>query len=227
MIKKNPLALSLKGSSLYVVRMVMHTADLLQIKIALEDRIHDMNCFRANESIVIDARSVRERINWQALAEILRKNNLSVVGAAVSDIEDKKNVQTAGFRSVELPLNYKSQQSILNSQNSISSLVVKKPLRSGQKIYAHRADLIVIGMVSQGAEIIADGNIHVYGPLRGKAMAGANGNKSMRIFTTQLDAELLSVAGIYHLLEKKPSKALHNNPALIELRDNTLFIQAL
>lgn len=108
-----------------------------------------------------------------------------------------------------------------------SALVINRPLRSGQRIYARQTDLVVIGMVSQGAEVIADGNVHVYGPLRGKAMAGARGDTSARIFTTQLDAELLAVAGVYRVVEDKLDAALHNRPALVWLDGETLRIEAL
>ncbi|HYG43059.1 MAG TPA: septum site-determining protein MinC [Bordetella sp.] len=108
-----------------------------------------------------------------------------------------------------------------------SALVITKPLRSGQRVYARHTDLVVIGMVSQGAEVIADGNVHVYGPLRGKAMAGARGDTSARIFTTQLDAELLAVAGVYRVVEDKLDKSLHNQPALVHLDGETLRIEAL
>ncbi|MCD0506071.1 septum site-determining protein MinC, partial [Bordetella petrii] len=109
----------------------------------------------------------------------------------------------------------------------VSALVITKPLRSGQRVYARHTDLVVIGMVSQGAEVIADGNVHVYGPLRGKAMAGARGDTSARIFTTQLDAELLAVAGVYRVVEDKLDSSLHNQPALVHLDGETLRIEAL
>lgn len=111
--------------------------------------------------------------------------------------------------------------------HSSSALVITKPLRSGQRVYARHTDLVIIGMVSQGAEVIADGNIHVYGPLRGKAMAGARGDTSARIFTTQLDAELLAVAGVYRVVEDKLDRTLHNQPALVRLEGDTLRIEAL
>ncbi|MFM9870626.1 septum site-determining protein MinC [Achromobacter xylosoxidans] len=110
---------------------------------------------------------------------------------------------------------------------SSSALVITKPLRSGQRVYARHTDLVVIGMVSQGAEVIADGNVHVYGPLRGKAMAGARGDTSARIFTTHLDAELLAVAGVYRVAEDKLDRSLHNQPALVRLDGDTLRIEAL
>ncbi len=111
--------------------------------------------------------------------------------------------------------------------HSSSALVITKPLRSGQRVYARHTDLVVIGMVSQGAEVIADGNVHVYGPLRGKAMAGARGDTSARIFTTHLDAELLAVAGVYRVVEDKLDKSLQNQPALVRLDGDTLRIEAL
>ena len=107
------------------------------------------------------------------------------------------------------------------------AMIVNRPLRSGQRIYARNTDLVVIGMVSQGAEVIADGNVHVYGPLRGKAMAGARGDTSARIFTTQLDPELLAVAGVYRVVEDKLDAQVHGKPALVSLQGETLKIEAL
>ncbi|ARP96292.1 septum site-determining protein MinC [Bordetella genomosp. 13] len=108
-----------------------------------------------------------------------------------------------------------------------SAMVINRPLRSGQRVYARQTDLVVIGMVSQGAEVIADGNVHVYGPLRGKAMAGARGDTSARIFTTQLDAELLAVAGVYRVVEAKLDPSLHNQPALVWLDGEALRVEPL
>lgn len=108
-----------------------------------------------------------------------------------------------------------------------AALVINRPLRSGQRIYARDTDLIVIGMVSQGAEVIADGNIHVYGPLRGKAMAGARGDSSARIFTTQLDPELVAIAGVYRVIETRLDDSLLNQPTLIQRDGDTLQINAL
>jgi septum site-determining protein MinC len=108
-----------------------------------------------------------------------------------------------------------------------AAMVINRPLRSGQRIYARNTDLIVIGAVNQGAELIADGNIHVYGPLRGKAMAGARGDINARIFTTQLDPELLAIAGVYRVIETQLDKTLHNQPTLVQLEGEALRIIAL
>lgn len=98
-----------------------------------------------------------------------------------------------------------------------STMVVDKPLRSGQKIYARGCDLVVLAMVNQGAEVVADGNIHVYAPLRGKAMAGARGNTSARIFSLCLEPELISIAGVYRTSETPFASNVHGKPAQVHL----------
>ena len=82
-----------------------------------------------------------------------------------------------------------------------SALIIDKPLRSGQQVYARGRDLVVLAMVNAGAEVIADGHIHVYAPLRGKAIAGARGNTEARIFALAMEPELVSIAGIYRTSE--------------------------
>ena len=81
------------------------------------------------------------------------------------------------------------------------ALIIDKPLRSGQQIYARGRDLVVLSMVNAGAEVIADGHIHVYAPLRGKAIAGARGNTEARILALSLEPELISIAGVYRTSE--------------------------
>ncbi|WP_345795700.1 septum site-determining protein MinC [Castellaniella sp. MT123] len=117
--------------------------------------------------------------------------------------------------------------SVPGDQPAGQTLVIRHPLRSGQRIYAKGGDLIIMGMVSQGAEVIADGHIHIYGPLRGKAMAGAQGRTDAMIFTTQLDPELLAIAGVYRVVETKLPDSLHNQAAQVVLDGETLHIRAL
>jgi septum site-determining protein MinC len=98
-----------------------------------------------------------------------------------------------------------------------ATMVIDKPVRSGQKIYARGADLVVLAMVNQGAEVVADGNIHVYAPLRGKAMAGARGNASARIFSLCLEPELISIAGVYRTSENPLPADVAGKPAQVRL----------
>jgi septum site-determining protein MinC len=110
---------------------------------------------------------------------------------------------------------------------AVPTMVIDKPLRSGQKVYARGADLVVLAMVNQGAEVVADGNIHVWAPLRGKAMAGASGNTQARIFSLCLEPELISIAGIYRTSENPLSPDVRGKPAQVRLsndgQDKLLF----
>jgi septum site-determining protein MinC len=100
-------------------------------------------------------------------------------------------------------------------------------LRSGQQIYARGRDLVVLAMVNAGAEIIADGHIHVYAPLRGKAIAGARGNTDARIFALSLEAELISIAGIYRTSENPLPANVLGKPTQVRLEGEKLVMDAL
>lgn len=105
-------------------------------------------------------------------------------------------------------------------------MLVTKPVRSGQRIYAAGGDLSIIAPVSSGAELMADGNIHVYGPLRGRALAGMSGNMEARIFCHDLQAELISIAGHYRVSEGIPNE-LRGVPVQIFLDQKILRIEKL
>ena len=109
----------------------------------------------------------------------------------------------------------------------LGAMVIDKPLRSGQHVYAKGRDLIVLAMVNPGAEIMADGHIHVYAPLRGKAIAGARGNEDARIFTLSLEAELVSVAGTYRTSDTPLPTEVAGKPAQISLLGDKLVMQRL
>ena len=104
--------------------------------------------------------------------------------------------------------------------------LIDKPLRSGQRIYA-KGDLVVLGLVSYGAEVIAEGNIHIYAPLRGRALAGVQGNHDARIFCTCLEPELISIAGIYRTMETPLGPDVLGKPVQIWLDEEKLMIEPL
>lgn len=97
-------------------------------------------------------------------------------------------------------------------------MVVDRPLRSGQQVYARGRDLVVMAMVNPGAEVIADGHVHVYAPLRGKAIAGARGDGDARIIALSMDPELLSIAGIYRTSEVPLPPEVMGRPAQVRLQ---------
>ncbi len=116
---------------------------------------------------------------------------------------------------------------IVSISEAKQTIVVSTPVRTGQQIYAEKADLIVLGIVSPGAEVIADGNIHIYAPLRGRALAGASGDRKARIFVQSMQAELVSIAGIYRTFEQSLPNHLSKQPVRIELQDDRLAISAI
>ena len=101
------------------------------------------------------------------------------------------------------------------------------PVRAGQRIYARGTDLIVTAVVNNGAELIADGSIHVYAPLNGRALAGASGNPDARIFALSMQPELVSIAGVYRTFDEGFPSDLARQPTQIRLVGDRIDIQSL
>ncbi len=110
---------------------------------------------------------------------------------------------------------------------AVTTKIVRQPVRSGQQIYAKGGDLILLAPVNAGAEVLADGNIHIYAPLRGRALAGVTGDMNARIFTHSLEAELVSVAGHYRIFEQQPAADVHGKSVQIYLENERLVITPL
>ncbi|WP_397474002.1 septum site-determining protein MinC [Pusillimonas sp.] len=250
---KGPAALDFKSAALYALRVVLHSADTSELQAALDRRMNDAGSFFENEPVVIDASGIEGAIDWPPLLQSLRDHSLHPIGV-VAEGALLEAARANGLAEVDLsspparppstpapeadvPVVAPSSSAAAPEQDADdtppapavapAAMIINRQLRSGQRVYARDTDLIIIGVVSQGAEVIADGNIHVYGPLRGKAMAGARGDSSARIFTTQLDPELVAIAGVYRVIETKLDDELHNQAAIVQLEDETLRITAL
>ena len=107
------------------------------------------------------------------------------------------------------------------------TMVIDKPVRTGQRIYAKDANLVVLAIVNAGAELIADGDIHIYAPLRGRAIAGAHGNQDARIFVHRLEAELISIAGCFQVFENGVPENVRGKPAQVRLEGSRLILDPL
>ena len=108
-----------------------------------------------------------------------------------------------------------------------ATMVIDKPVRAGQQIYAPSSDLIVLSSVSSGAELIAGGHIHVYGVLRGRALAGASGDEQARIFSLSMQAELVSIAGMYRVFDEALPPSLLRQPVQIYLEQEKIVMKNL
>ncbi len=133
--------------------------------------------------------------------------------------------------AIELPKAVKSVDPPQNTQAAPvpatdNTLTVKQPVRGGQVVYAKGGDLVVVAPVNPGAQVIADGHVHVYGPLRGRALAGAHGDGEARVFCQSLEAELVSIAGEFMSADDIPAK-LRGKPAQIFVEHGTIRVTAL
>ncbi len=104
--------------------------------------------------------------------------------------------------------------------------VISRPVRSGQQVYAPHGDLVVLSQTGAGSEILAEGSVHVYGSVAGRVLAGVNGDRSARIFCQGLEAELISIAGCYQLLDEMDTP-LKGQPAMIYLVGDKLKIEPM
>ena len=169
-----------------------------------------------------EVRVLREKLGLsqaEATARSLARAGLRFSALYSSDLERARQTAAAIARAhAPLPA-------------SVPTLIIDRPMRSGQQAYARGGDLVVLAAVNAGAEVIADGSIHIYAPLRGRALAGAQGDTGARIFTTCFEAELVSIAGVYRTFETGIPDRLAARPAQVQFsahgEENRLDIVAL
>lgn len=167
--------------------------------------------------VVIDLEkfSSIESLDFVGLKKILADNGLVPVGVQHVNAEQRKDAELHGLPILANKKSTALEKKVPKKITSSVSKLVTTPIRSGMQVYARDTDLIVTASVSVGAELLADGHIHVYGPLRGRAMAGVQGNRDARIFCHSLEAELVSIAGFY--LTKEEIQAFPENHAMIQV----------
>ena len=147
---------------------------------------------------------------------------------SILEPEAARGIDISGPAPDAMPaLNPAPEASIAPSGARMRTLVVDKPLRSGQQVYARGGDLVLLALVSFGAEVIADGHIHVYAPLRGRALAGARGDTGARIFAACMEPQLVSIAGIWRTLEADLAPEIAGKPAQIRLEGDSLLFEPL
>ncbi len=236
-----PFAFELKDTSLPLVTVVLYQADAAVLADELQQRLGETPNFFDDDPVVIDLAPVRERDDPLAFADIvaaLRRHRMRPALVAGGSAQQMADALAAGLpaapaaaparppRTVEVEREV-IREVVREVPVHVPTLVVDKPLRSGQQAYAKGGDLVVHAAVNAGAEVLADGNIHVYGPLRGKAIAGARGNTGARIFTTCLEPELVAIAGVYRTTETPLPADVAGKPAQVRLVDGVLVMTPL
>ena len=173
----------------------------------------------------LDSQNSQGLVDFEAFKQVIRAHKLVPVGIRGGSVEAHRAAQEAGFAVMIEPgnQNERSQPSLANkktvtcettppsandqpkeipnSNRKMGTTLITSPIRSGQQVYAQGGDLVVVSSVSPGAELLADGNIHVYGTLRGRALAGINGDVKARVFCHKLQADLVAIAGHYKVFE--------------------------
>lgn len=231
----------LKSASLPVVAVLLKTGDAALFAAELADRAAAAPGFFDHDPVLIDLSALREAdaaIDFAAICALLREHGtlpLAVRGGSAAQMEAARAAGLAAAPDAP-PLRAEASASDLPAAREPlrdapiahpGTMVLDKPLRSGQQVYARGADLVVLAVVSFGAEVIADGHVHVYAPLRGRAIAGARGNTRARIFSTCLEPQLVSIAGIYRTAETALPAAVAGKPAQVRLEGEKLIIEPL
>jgi septum site-determining protein MinC len=247
-----PLIVDLKSATLTLVAVVLKTTDLAALAHELGERFGASADFFNQDPVVIDLAPVKadpHAIAFADLIALLRQHRMvpvavkggspaqlaAALAAGLFEAPEGTSTKPARVETVVQEVVREVVREVIREVPvevpvpgpSVPTMIIDKPLRSGQQVYAKGGDLVVLAAVNNGAEIIADGNIHVYAPLRGKAIAGARGNLEARIFTTCLEPELLSIAGIYRTSETALSPDLLGKPAQIRLEGEKLVMEPI
>ena len=202
--------IELKGSSFTLSVVHIHNAQPEVIREALLEKIAQAPAFLKHAPVVLNVAGLSGPVDWTALQQVVVSTGLRIVGiSGCNNNELRQAIENAGIplliggkdkpRAVEKPPASEPVVACVTKTR-----IIDTPVRSGQRIYAPNCDLVVTNHVSAGAELIADGNIHIYGVMRGRALAGASGEREAQIFCTALTAELVSIAGVYWLSEQIP-----------------------
>jgi septum site-determining protein MinC len=248
-----PATFEMKSAQLPLVALLVKTADWSALATDLKQQFAqggESADFFDQDGLVIDVSHMDSPVKGGDLATlipVLRSCNLLPVAVRGADTKLLEEAEILGLveapPDITRPRAMPAEKSpmephvvkevireVVRETPAPTTMVVDKPLRSGQKIYARGGDLVVLAMVNQGAEVVADGNIHVYAPLRGKAMAGARGNTNARIFSLCLEPELISIAGVYRTSENELPTEVRGKAAQVRLSNDgqdKLIIEAL
>ena len=250
-------AIELKGSVFTLTVLRLQSNDIDAVKSELQERLAQGPRFFEDAPMVIDLEILKEEnlaVNFTQLVALLRELRLIPVGVRHGSQDHQQAAVAAGLalmkggaikdlgepRAAPQPKREekKEKRQVVASpkvpetaqtktESSEKTKVIYQPIRSGQQVYAKGGDLIVLAAVNAGAEIIADGNIHVYAPLRGRALAGVQGDRKARIFCHHMAAELVAVAGHYRVFEEGAPRDIRDKSVQIYLEGDQLKIDLL
>ena len=223
---RTPATFEIKSASLPLVALLLKTADLAMLAEELQARFGDIPDFFDGDPLVVDLSTLRAQDavpDFSDLVALLRSHRMLPIAVRSGNETQMAAARAVGLVPTEdiqpamrVPVAEKPAP-VAVAPAPLGALVIDRPLRSGQQVYARGRDLVVMSMVNPGAEVIADGSIHVYAPLRGKAIAGARGNDEARILTLCLEPELISIAGVYRTSDVPLPPDVRGKPTQVRL----------
>ena len=169
---------------------------------ALDAKLKQSGAFFTHVPLVLDLDKAQDKaIDFKLLVLEMRTRRLMMVGVQNASAEQKRMAQLAGLIALgsgrDVPPNEALRASVAPGPARGATKMITEPVRSGQRVFAETGDLVIVGPVSSGAEVIARGNVHIYGSLRGRALAGSSGDARARIFCHSFEAELVAIGGVY------------------------------
>jgi septum site-determining protein MinC len=228
-------AVDFKSYSLTIPTLILNSGDLVEINLQLQQKITEAPDFFKYSPLIIDLNiTITQTLDLQLLVQSLRQLQFSPIAIQGGSAKQQKIATRINLPILSNPC---TNQLKINTDHPLSepepdlasstieSKLVTRPIRSGQRVYA-KGDLIILAPVSSGAEILAEGNIHVYASLRGRALAGVKGNQHSRIFCSDLQAELISIAGNYRIKDNL-EQSMQHQLVQVFLHDQALIIKAL
>jgi septum site-determining protein MinC len=256
MQKTSSLPIEIKISTVVAISTILHSADPLAIDAALKQMTGGVSDFFEDEFAVIDVTAIAvgsPPIDWRALVDLLRKYRLNAVAVRGATAEMGDAIRARGLSLDAGSSSGAKPREEIDAAPSLAprgapavaaaavqapaqaatamiapgAMIIDTPVRAGQRIYARGCDLIITAAVNNGAEVIADGSIHVYAPLNGRALAGASGNAEARIFALSMQPELVSIAGVYRTFDDGFAPELARQPAQIRLVGDRIDILSL
>ena len=212
-VGRSPDTFEIKSASLPLLVLRLKSPELGRLADELRAQYGDMPDFFEGDGVVLDLSALPEDkaasdIDFQRLGELLHERRLRLLAVRGGNPAQQAAASAIGLllapdvrapaatRAPE-PVAVPSTEAAPPELPAPGALIVERPLRSGQQVYARGRDLVLLAMVNAGAEVIADGHIHVYAPLRGRAIAGARGWSEARIFAREMRPDLVSSAGVY------------------------------
>ena len=198
-------AFHFKGGNYTISAISINVTEFTQIESLLNSKVAQSKSFFQNTPFAIDVREIdqEEKCTLKFLEHVItcfKANGMIAVGFVVNNQELKTQLAKAGYNILK---NGKTKEAIANDGTHTFAKIITTPVRTGQSITARDCDVIVTANVNNGAEIIADGSVVVYGRIGGRVLAGSSGNKDARIICKDLKAELVSIAGKYVTLNNE------------------------